>query len=56
MWVLVLQAAEEWGVAPWVVEEQATATWWRRWLCWKEEKARFANRRSGKGEGTVIDA
>ena len=56
MWVLVLQAAEEWGVAPWVIEAEATAVWWQRWVCWKEEKARLANKRGGKGDRMVIDA
>lgn len=59
MWVLVLQAAEEWGCAPWVIEAEATAVWWQRWVCWKEEKARLASRdsrRSGKGDRMVIDA
>ena len=41
MWVMVLQAAQEWGAPPWVVEEQASELWWERWRCWKEEKGRF---------------
>lgn len=31
-YALVLEAAERWGVAPWVVESQCSERWWRRWL------------------------
>ena len=49
MWVLVLQAAEEWGVPPWVVERDAPAIWWERWAVWKEERARLAKKGEGRG-------
>ncbi len=49
MWVLVLQAAEEWGVPPWVVERDAPAIWWERWAVWKEEKSRLQKRGEGRG-------
>lgn len=50
MWVMVLQAAQEWGAPPWVVEEQASELWWERWRCWKEEKGRFEE---GRGAPAV---
>lgn len=52
MWVMVLQAAQEWGAPPWVVEEQASKLWWERWRCWKEEKGRFEEGRPSTGSGT----
>ena len=38
IWVMILQAADDWHVPPWVVEEDATADWWTRWRCWREER------------------
>lgn len=38
-WALVLVAAAEWGVAPWVIESDVTAEWWGRWTAWREERA-----------------
>lgn len=60
MWVMVLQAAQEWGAPPWVVEEQASELWWERWRCWKEEKGRFEARPSpgsggGGRDGRIMD-
>lgn len=48
VWVLILQAAEEWGCPPWVVEEQCSVDWWSRWVMWREEVAtvRKANDKS----------
>lgn len=52
MWLMVLEAGQEWGMAPWAVEEQATALWWERWRVWREEKGRFEARPStGSGAG-----
>ena len=31
-YVLVLEAAEEWGMAPWRVEAECSQYWWERWL------------------------
>lgn len=63
MWVLVLQAAEEWGVPPWVVERDAPAIWWERWAVWKEEKGRLQKKGRGArgeeegelGQGAIVD-
>ena len=60
MWVMVLQAAQEWGAPPWVVEEQASELWWERWRCWKEEKGRFEEGPStgaggDKRDGRIMD-
>lgn len=38
-WVLILQAAKEWGVPPWQVEDEATLLWWQRWRIFEEEVA-----------------
>ena len=40
-WVSVLQAAHEWGVPPWVVEEQCSEEWWWRYATYRaaENKA-----------------
>lgn len=51
MWVLVLEAAEEWGTPPWVVEAMAPAVWWERWVCWQEEKGRLRGGARGEGRG-----
>ena len=56
MWVMVLQAAQEWGAPPWVVEEQASELWWERWRCRKEEKGRFEEGRGAKGDGGLRQA
>jgi len=37
LWVAVLEAAKEWGVPPWVIEEQASEEWWERWRVLREE-------------------
>lgn len=41
---MVLEAAKEWGCAPWVIEAEASAVWWQRWMCWREELAALAKR------------
>lgn len=38
-WVLVMEAAEAWGMAPWDVVAQCNETWWKRWLAWRRIKA-----------------
>ncbi len=38
LWVAVLDAAREWGIAPWQVEAEASKLWWDRWLCLKVER------------------
>jgi len=38
--VLVLRAAELWGIPPWRVEDEATCIWWERWRVWEDEKAK----------------
>lgn len=51
MWVMVLQAAKEWGTPPWVIEAEAPALWWERWRCWKEEQGRWEAGRPSAGSG-----
>ena len=41
-WGLVLQAAREWHVAPWEVEENATSFWLDRWRTLRELEAEVA--------------
>ena len=54
-----MQAAEEWGAPPWVVERDAPAIWWERWAVWKEEKGRLGKKgRGARGEeedGLIVD-
>jgi len=47
-WVLVLEAAKEWGVPPWQVEDEAPALWWGRWLAMREETAQARRDRAEK--------
>jgi len=39
-WVMVLEAAKEWGIPPWQVEDEASVLWWQRWQVLREETAR----------------
>lgn len=48
MWVAILQAAEEWGTPPWVIEEQASQEWWDRWAVMREEEAMHQKRQAEK--------
>jgi len=32
---LILEAAQAWGVPPWVVEEKCTAYWWRWYIAYR---------------------
>lgn len=48
MWVAVLEAAKEWGIPPWRVEEEATAEWWDRWMVMRQEQPK-PKKRMGKG-------
>ena len=43
-WVMVLEAAKEWGVPPWLLEEQMTQRWWDRWRLVREETVRLQNK------------
>jgi hypothetical protein len=49
----VLWAAEAWGMAPWVIEAQATAEWWERWQTYQEEvsQARAKAEESNQSDG-----
>jgi hypothetical protein len=38
-WAVVLQAAREWHVAPWEIEEQCPRFWWEAWQVLREEEA-----------------
>jgi hypothetical protein len=38
-WILILQAAKEWSIPPWQVEDEATLLWWQRWRVFEEEVA-----------------
>ena len=49
-WVLVLEAAKEWGVAPWQIEDEASQLWWDRWMTLRSEVAQ-ARRDGAKSEG-----
>jgi hypothetical protein len=51
-WVPVLLAAEEWSIAPWRIEEEATQEWWQRWRALYEERANApkpGQKRNGNG-------
>lgn len=39
-WALVLRAAKEWGIPPWVVERECTPYWWERVKVWWRERAK----------------
>ena len=39
-WVMVLEAAKEWSIPPWQVEDEASVLWWQRWQVLREETAR----------------
>jgi hypothetical protein len=40
----VLLASEEWGIPPWVLEEQASAYWMDAWVAWKKKLQREIER------------
>ena len=50
-WVLVLEAAKEWGTPPWQIEEQASQAWWDRWLVMRSETAQARRDRENKEGG-----
>ena len=49
-WVLVLEAAKEWGVPPWQIETEASQQWWERWRLMREEIGRL-ERKGQSGDG-----
>lgn len=48
MWIAILDAAQEWGLAPWAVEDQASELWWERWKVLREERATYEAKRAQK--------
>ena len=42
----MLEAAKDWGVPPWQLEEDATALWMDRWRVMREEMAVEAKRKN----------
>jgi len=56
LWVAVLEAAKEWGVPPWVIEEQASEEWWERWRVLREETMVYQERRAKRAnEKAMMD-
>lgn len=47
-WVVVLEAATEWGVPPWVIDNDASDIWIERWAAYRAEKHRAERVRAGK--------
>jgi hypothetical protein len=43
-WALVLQAAREWHVAPWVIENDCSRFWWEAWQVLREEELHAAKK------------
>ncbi len=50
-WVTVLEAAKEWGIPPWQVEDEASVLWWQRWQVLREETARARKNAADKAAG-----
>lgn len=42
----MLEAAKEWGVPPWAIEEEAPAIWIERWRIAREETTTEATRKN----------
>ena len=36
-WVAILQMAEEWGIPPWQIEQEADPMWFERWQGYRSE-------------------
>lgn len=51
-WVLALEAAKEWGMAPWVIEEEAPYRWMERWRVMREEMATYQSRQTAQKSGS----
>lgn len=49
-WVMVMQAAAEWHIPPWQVENEASLLWWDRWNIYREEQARFNKAKGDDGD------
>ena len=49
----MLQAAREWHVAPWEIEEEGSLYWWERWQTLREmeAEAREQKRKEKAGQG-----
>ena len=47
-WVLILEAAKEWGIPPWQVEDEASLLWWQRWLTLRDETSDARKRQADK--------
>jgi len=46
-----MEAAEEWHIPPWQVEEQATQEWWDRWVVMRQERAKTKQPKGGFPKG-----
>lgn len=44
--MLLLEAAKEWGIPPWQIEDDAPAVWMERWRVMREESASEVKRKS----------
>jgi hypothetical protein len=55
--VALLEAAKEWGVPPWVIEDEISLEWWERWRVLQEERAKTQQAKApkqGKGKAKIM--
>lgn len=48
LWVITLDIAEEWHMAPWVVEEELSKEWYDRYVTYQTERHAAQKQKDGE--------